>query len=221
MITRMSKMPTILTISMKNPEMRVIFNQPLCSISEIQLVDYDFPDTYESFETTQTIKKLGESRSLVSISVSSYSLRMLITAINFNNSGVEILPSLTGYHLISKNENITISKELSRKLGLPNSLQAKKFYPISWSSYKYHVYCDIGASSSMLGQSTTEVGEDLKLAPTNLLAIIPSKSLLYPSIPIQTENLPIHYSTLTLLDENGDKPNFSGVPFRINLRVTH
>ena len=38
---------------MKNPEMRVIFNQPLRSISEIQLVDYDFPNAYESFETNQ------------------------------------------------------------------------------------------------------------------------------------------------------------------------
>ena len=85
MITRMSRMSTILTISMKNPEMRVTFNQPLRSISEIQLVDYDFPDTYESFETTQTIKIIGESSSLVSIFVSNYSLRMLITAINFNN----------------------------------------------------------------------------------------------------------------------------------------
>ena len=96
----------------------------------------------------------------------------------------------------------------------------------TWPSYKYHVYCNIGASSSVLGQSTTTAAtegrtEHLKLAPTNLLAIIPSKSLSYPSIPIQTENLPINYLTLSLLDENGSKPNFSGVPFRISLRVVY
>ena len=148
---------------------------------------------------------------------------MLLTAFIFNNSGVEIHPMSEGYHLISKNEDIIISRELSRKLGVPSYLPAKKSYPISWPSYKYHVYCDIGASSSTLGQSTTAIkssGKDLKLAPTNLLAIIPSKSLSYPSIRIQIENFPINYFTLSLLDENGNKPNFSGVPFRISLRVT-
>ena len=207
---------------MKNPEMRVIFNQPLRSISEIQLVDYDFPNAYESFETNQTINKFGESSSLFSFSKGNYSLKILITAINFNNSGVEIRPSSEGYHLITKNEDITFSTELSEKLGLPTkSLSAKKFYPISWPSHKYHVYCDIGASSSMLGQSTTTATGHLKLAPTNLLAIVPSKSLFYPSIPIQTENLPINYFTLSLLDENGNKPNFNGMPFGISLRVAY
>ena len=96
----------------------------------------------------------------------------------------------------------------------------------TWPSYKYHVYCNIGASSSVLGQSTTTAAtegrtEHLKLEPMNLLAIIHSKSLSYPSIPIQTENLPINYLTLSLLDENGSKPNFSGVPFRISLRVVY
>ena len=210
-------MSTILTINTKDPETRVIFGQPLCSISEIQLVDYDFPDTYETFETNQTIK----SSSLFSTSAGNYSLKMLITAINFNNSGVEIQPSSEGYNLITKNEDVIFSKELSKKLGVPSFLPAKKYFPISWPSYKYHVYCDIGASSSVLGQNTTTAAEHLKLAPTNLLAIIPSKSLFYPSIPIQTENLPINYFTLSLLDENGNKPNFSGVPFRISLRVAY
>ena len=210
-------MSMILTINTKNPEIRVTFGQPLCSISEIQLVDYDFPDTYETFETNQTIK----SSSLFSTSAGNYSLKMLITAINFNNSGVEIQPSSEGYNLITKNEDVIFSKELSKKLGVPSFLPAKKYFPISWPSYKYHVYCDIGASSSVLGQNTTTAAEHLKLAPTNLLAIIPSKSLFYPSIPIQSENLPINYFTLSLLDENGNKPNFSGVPFRISLRVAY
>ena len=37
-------MSTILTINTNKSETRVIFDQPLRSISEIQLVDYDFPD---------------------------------------------------------------------------------------------------------------------------------------------------------------------------------
>ena len=49
-------MSTILTINSKDPETRVTFSQPLCSISEIQLVDYDFPETYVKFETDQTIE---------------------------------------------------------------------------------------------------------------------------------------------------------------------
>ena len=220
--SRMSKTSMILTINTKDPETIVIFGQPLCSISEIQLVDYDFPVTYETFEADQKIKKSDRSRSLLSISASNYSFKMLQTAFVFNNSGVEIHPTSKGYHIISKNEDVIISSELCKKLNVPNYLPAKKFYPISWPSYKYHVYCDIGASSSMLGQiTTTTATKDLKLAPTNLLAIIPSKSTSYPSIPIQTENLPINYLTLSLLDENGNKPNFSGVPFRISLRVTY
>ena len=153
-------MSTILTIIMKNPETRVNFNQPLRSISEIQLVDYDFPDSYESFETNQTINKFGESSSLFSFSKGNYSLKILITAINYNNSGVEIRPSSKGYHLITKNDDVTFSIELSEKVGLPTkSLSAKKSYPISWPSHKYNVYCDIGVSSSMLGQSTTTAAE--------------------------------------------------------------
>ena len=35
---------TILTINTKDPKTRVIFSKPLQSISEIQLVDYDFPE---------------------------------------------------------------------------------------------------------------------------------------------------------------------------------
>ena len=215
-------MSTILTINTKDPETRVTFGQPLRSISEIQLVDYDFPDIYATFGKVQTIKKFDGSSTSLSLSEGDYSLKMLIAAINYNNSGAEIQPSLEGYNLITKNEDITFSEEFSEKLGLPTkSLPAKKFYPISWPSHKYHVYCNISASSSMLGQITTTTGEVLKLAPTNLLAIIPSKSGRYPSIPIQAENHPINYLTLSLLDENGNKPNFSGVPFRISLRVLY
>ena len=214
-------MSTILTINTKDPETRVTFGQPLRSISEIQLVDYDFPDSYVVFETPQTITNFGESNPLFSIFPGNYSLKILITAINYDNSGVEIQPSSEGYHLVTKNENITFSKEFSEKLGLPKFLPAKKYFPISWPSHKYHVYCNIGASSSMLGQITTTTGEVLKLAPTNLLAIISSKSGRYPSIPIQAENHPINYLTLSLLDENGNKPNLSKAPFRISLRVLY
>ena len=213
-------MSTILTINTKYPETRVIFSQPLRSISEVQLVDYDFPDIYATFGRVQTIKKFGDSSILLSLSKGNYSLKMLIAAINYNDSGVEIQPSLEGYHLIIKSEDITFSKELSEKLSLPTkSLPAKKVFPISWPSHKYHVYCNIDASNSVLGQITTTTSEVLK--PTNLLAIVPSKSGIYPSIPIQGENHPINYLTLSLLDENGNKPNFSGMPFRISLRVVY
>ena len=212
-------MSTILTINTKYPETRVTFGQPLRSISEIKLVDYDFPDIYATFGKVQTIKKFDESSILLSLSKGNYSLKMLIAAINYNDSGVEIQPSLEGYHLITKNENITFSKELSEILGLPTkSLPAKKVFPISWPSHKYNVYCNIEASNSVLGQIITTTG---KVAPTNLLAIVPSKSGRYPSIPIQAENHPINYLTLSILDENGNKPNFNGVPFRISLRVVY
>ena len=214
-------MSTILTINTKDPETRVIFSQPLCSIREIQLVDYDFPETYETFKTDQTIKSSDGSRTLLTISAGGYSFKMLQTVFIISKLGVVIHPTSKGYCIISKDKDVVVSRELSKRLDISSYLFADKFYPISWPFYRYHVHCDIGASSSVLGQITTAGGEGLKLVPTNLLAIIPSKSGDYPSIPIQAENHPINYFTLSILDENGNKPKFSGAPFRISLRVMH
>ena len=121
-------MSTILTINTKDPETRVIFSQPLCSISEIQLVDYDFPETFEPFETDQTIKKSDGSRSLLTISASNYSFKMLQTVFAFSNSAVEFHPTSKGYHIISKNEDVSISKELSRKLDVTRYLDQQKSF---------------------------------------------------------------------------------------------
>ena len=122
---------------------------------------------------------------------------------------------------MSKDKDVSVSIELSKRLDIRRYLSANKFHPISWPCYKYHVYCDIGASSSVLGQITMTTTKGLKLVPTNLLTIVPSKSEIYPSIPIQNENNPINYLTLSVLDGNGNKPNFSDIPFRISLRVVY
>ena len=212
---------TILTINTKDPKTRVTFGQPLQSISEIQLVDYDFPETYEVFETDQTIKTPDGSKTLLTISAGGYSFKTMRTVITISNLGVVIHPTNDGYCVVSKDYNAVVSRELSKRLGISSYLFAGKFYPISWPRYKYHIYCDIGASSSVLGQITKEDDGGLKLVPTNLLAVVPSKSGDYPSIPIQVENHPINYFTLSVLDENGNKPKFGGVPFRINLRILH
>ena len=214
-------MSTILTINTKDPETRVTFSQPLRSISEIQLVDYDFPETFEIFKTDQTIKSSDGSRTLLTISAGGYSFKTLRTVFIISNLGVVIHPTSKGYCISSKDKDVVVSRELSKRLGISSYLFAGKFYPISWPCYKYHIYCDIGASSSVLGQITMATTEGLKLVPTNLLAIIPSKSGDYPSIPIQAKNHPINYFTLSVLDENGNKPNFSEVTFRISLRILH
>ena len=214
-------MSTILTINSKDPETRVTFSQPLCSISEIQLVDYDFPETYEIFKTDQTIKSSDGSRTLLTISAGGYSFKTLRTVFIISNLGVVIHPTSKGYCISSKDKDVVVSSELSKRLDISSYLFAGKFYPISWPYYKYHIFCDIGASSSVLGQITMTTTEGLKLVPTNLLAILPSKSGIYPSIPIQTENYPINYLTLSVLDENGNKPKFNGIPFRISLRVVY
>ena len=213
-------MSTILAINTQDPKTRVVFSQPLRSISEIQLVDYDFPETFETFETDQTIKSSDGSNTLLTISAGGYSFKTLRTVFIISNLGVVIHPTSKGYCIISKDKDVVVSRELAKRLDISRYLFANKYYPISWPFYKYHVHCDIGASSSVLGQITT-AGEDAKLSPTNLLAVVPSKSGIYPSIPIQTENYPINYLTLSVLDENGNKPNFSGVPFRISLRVVY
>ena len=64
-------MSTILAINTKEPKTRVEFSQPLQSISEVQLVDYDFPETFEKFETDQTIKNDDKSKTLLAVSVGS------------------------------------------------------------------------------------------------------------------------------------------------------
>ena len=214
-------MSTILTINSKDPETRVTFSQPLCSISEIQLVDYDFPETFEIFKTDQTIKSSDGSKTLLTLSAGGYSFKTLQTVFIISKLGVAIHPTSDGYCIISKDKDVVVSRELSKRLDISSYLFAGKFYPISWPCYKYHIFCDIGASSSVLGQITKVATEGLKLVPTNLLAIVSSKSGIYPSIPIQVENHPINYFTLSVLDENGNKPKFGGVPFRISLRILH
>ena len=207
---------TILTINTKEPKTRVVFSKPLQSISEIQLVDYDFPETFEIFKLGQTMKTPDGSKTMLSISVGGYSLKFMRTMIIMSNLGINIHPTNEGYCISSKEHDAVVSRELSKVLGIPSYLFAGKYYPITWPQYKYHIRCDIGASNSVLGQMTTDGN---KLAPTNLLAIIPSKSGFYPSIPIQVESGPINYLTLSMLDENGNVPMFSGVPFRISLRI--
>ena len=220
---QMSKamMSTILTINSKDPKTRVIFDQPLCSISEIQLVDYDFPETYEVFKLGQTIKSDDMSKTLLSVSAGGYSSKTMRTVITMTNLGIVIHPTNEGYCIVSKDYNAVVSRELAKVLDIPGYLFAGKPYPISWPRLKYHIYCDIGTSSSVLGQITMETDGGLKLVPTNLLAVVPSKSGMYPSIPIQVKGDPINYFTLSVLDKDGNVPRFGGVPFRINLRVTY
>ena len=208
----------ILAINTKESKTRVEFSKPLQSISEIQLVDYDFPETYEKFETDQTIKTPDGSKTMFTVSVGGYSFKFMRTMIIMSNLGVDILPSNEGNCISSKEHDAIVSRELAKVLGIPSYLFAGKYYPVSWPSYKYHVHCDIGTSSSVLGQITTKEG---KLVPTNLLAIIPSKSGIYPSCQIWSESDPINYITPSVLDENGKEPSLGGVPFRINLRITY
>ena len=210
---------TILTINTKDPKTRVVFGQPLQSISEIQLVDYDFPETYEKFEKDQTIKSSDMSKTLLSVSAGGYSSKTMLTVITMSNLGIVIHPTNEGYCIVSKDYNAVVSRELTKVLGISGYLIVGKPYPISWPHHKYHIYCDIGTTSSVLGYITTVANN--KLAPTNLLAIIPSKSGIYPSIPVQVENYPINYITLSVLDKDGNVPKFGEVPFRINLRVTY
>ena len=211
-------MSTILTINTKEPKTRVEFSQPLQSISEIQLVDYDFPETYVKFETDQTIKTTDNSKTLLSISASSYSFKLMRLMIIMSKLGINIHATNEGFCISSKDYDGVVSRDLAKVLDIPNYLYKNKYYPITWLSYKYHIYCDIGTTTSILGQIMT-VGN--KLVPTNLFAVIPSKTGFYPSYPIKVESGPINYLTLSVLDENGNEPQFGGVAFRINLRITY
>ena len=211
-------MSTILSINTKEPKTRVEFTQPLQSISEIQLVDYDFPETYEELKTDQTIKTPDASKTLLTISASSYSFKVMRLMIIMSNLGIDIHATNEGFCISSKDDNVIVTKELAKVLGIPSYLFAGKYYPITWPSHKFHVYCDIGTSSSVFGQITTK---ENKLVPTNLLAVVPSKSGIYPSCQIWSVSHPINYITLLVLDENGNNPSWGGASFRVNLRVTY
>ena len=211
-------MSTILTINTNKPKTRVEFSQPLQSISEMQLVDYDFPETYEKFETDQVIRTDDGGKTLLTISASSYDYKTMRLIIIISNLGMTIHTTNEGYCISSKDDNVTVTKELAKVLGIPSYLFKGKYYPITWPSHKFHVYCDVGTSTSVLGQITT-VGN--KLVHTNLLAVVPSKSGTYPSCQICSVSHPINYITLSVLDGNGNNPSFVGESFRINLRVTY
>ena len=214
----MKEMSTILTIITKDPKTRVIFDQPLRSISEIQLVDYDFPDPFVEFEKKQTITRHEDGNELLSLRPGKYTFNTLYTILDHVVSGVSMHKSYKGYHLMS-HKGISISEELSKKLSIVDYSTIGKIFAISWPYHQYYVYCNIGTSNSALGHITTVANGKLK--PTNLLAVVPSKSEKYPSIPIKDENHPINYLTLSVLDENGNKPNFNDIPFRINLKVVY
>ena len=211
-------MSTILTINTQDPETKVIFDQPFRSISEIQLVDYNFPDPFVEFKTEQTITKSEDGNVLLSLKPGKYPFNTLYTILDHAVSGVSMHKSYKGYHLMSRN-SIGISEELSKKLSIVDYSTIGRIFATSWPYHQYFVYCDIATSNSALGQITTVANGKLK--PTNLLAVVPSKSEKYPSIPIQVENHPINYLTLSVLDENGNMPNFNDMPFRINLKVVH
>ena len=211
-------MSTILTINTNKPKTRVEFSQPLQSISEIQLVDYDFPETYVKFEKDQTIKSGDGTKTLFSVYAGSYSSFMMRIFFTMSNLGITIHHMNEEYCIISKDCNVTVTKELSKVLGIPVFLLKNRPYPVSWPSCKYHVYCDIGTSTSVLGQIMTV---DNKLVHTNLLAVVPSKSGFYPSCQIGVESGPINYITLLVMDENGNNPSWFGESFRLNLRVTY
>ena len=214
-------MSMILYINTKDIKTRVTFGQPLYSISEIQLVDDDFPESYEEFKTDQTIKTTDGRKTLLTVTASSYDYKTMRIMIIMSNLGIDIHPMNDGYCISSKDDNVIVTRELAKVLGIPNYLFKNKSYPITWPSYKYHIYCDIGTTSSVLGQITTDSPQGLKLLPTNLLAVVPSKSGIYPSCQIWSVGHPINYITLLVLDENGNNPSWGGVSFRINLRVTY
>ena len=209
---------TILSINTNKPKTRVEFSQPLQSISEIQLVDYDFPETYEKFETDQFIRIADLSKTYLTISANNYDYKTIRTMAIMTKLDINFYSTNDGYSISCKNDIVAVSKELAKVLCIPKYLIPGKYYPITWPTHKFHVYCDVGTSSSVLGQITTK---DYKLVHTNLLAVVPSKSGNYPSCQIGVESGPINYITLLVLDENGENPNWVGESFRINLRVTY
>ena len=169
-------MSTILTIITKDLQTRVTFDQPLRSISEIQLVDYDFPDPFVEFKTEQTITSTDDGNILLALRPGKYPFNTLYTILDHTVSGVSMHKSYKGYHLMSKN-SIGISEEFSRKLSIVSYSSIERIFTISWPYHQYYVYCDIGTSKSVLGQITTAAGDGLRGSLPKILLLISDQKI--------------------------------------------
>ena len=220
-------MSTFLSITMLTSETRVYLEPPLEQVKEIQILDSHIPKSWINFNEPQKIYK-HKSRDdelekvFFTIPAGNYTLRSLqqVFLKDKEISNIAIVVSEEGNYLYSTNSlNLRLSEKLSKKLGVHQKILPNKYYKIRWIPDDSHLYlmCDIIESKSSYSNGIAH-GGNVELNPSQLLAVIPSKK--HPCLRVSQTKNPLNYLTLSILDENGEKPNFNNEPIRIHLKIS-
>ena len=208
----------MLSITMYDSETGIYLDPPLKNLREIQLLDCNIQTKrLINFKDRQTI--LDEKNKGFIIQPGTYSLRG-IQSIFINDPEVEkitiIETDTVDYLYSNKNTKVKLTRGLAVGLGVPEVINPGKLYPINIQFKEpLRLMCSIVDNKSSY-MNNTKYGELVKLAPSNLLANIPSKD--YPAIPIQKYESPINHFDLTILDNEWKKLNLGGLPITFSLR---
>ena len=102
--------------------------------------------------------------------------------------------------------DLLLDREFYKHLDLPEVVNKDKFYEIkSLPNKPLFLFCDIiNSHNSYTG---FEIFGEVKLKPSNLLAVFPSEN--YPSLQVEKSSLPLNQIILRIEDEKGVKPQFN------------
>ena len=209
----------MLSITMYESETRIYLDPPLKNLREIQLLDCNIQTKRLINFKDQQILFNDENQPLIIIQPGTYSLRDIQSTFlnDADKAKITIIETDTVDYLYSnKNFNIKITRGLAVGLGIPRVINPGKLYPINIQIKEpLRLMCSIVDNKSSY-MNKTKYGELVKLAPSTLLANIPSKD--YPTIPIRKYDSVINYFDLTILDTEWKKLDLMGSPITFSLR---
>ena len=92
------------------------------------------------------------------------------------------------------------------------------YIPKALNTNPFYLMCDLIESKSSYSNCCIPEGENVKLKPSQLLAVIPSQN--HPCLRVlQTKN-PVNYFDLFILDKKGRKADLNNEPIRIYLKIS-
>ena len=209
----------MLSITIYDSETRVYLDPPLKNLREIQLLDCNIKTKRLINFRDQQILFKDNNQPLIIIQPGTYSLRN-IQSIFLNDPDREkitiIETDTVDYLYSNKNFKIKLTRGLAFGLGVPEVINPGKLYPINIQIREpLRLMCSIVDNKSSY-MNNTKYEELVKLAPSHLLANIPSKD--YPTIPVQKYENPINHFDLSILDNEWKKLDLKGSPITFSLR---
>ena len=204
---------------MCHSETRIYLDPPLKNLREIQLLDCNIQTKRLIHFRDQQILSNDNNQPLIIIQPGTYSFHDIQTLFlnDISREKITIIETDTVDYLYSnKNFKIKLTRGLSFGLGIPEVINPGKLYPINIQIKEpLRLMCSIVDNKSSYMNNSKD-GELVKLAPSNLLANIPSKD--YPIIPVQKYESPINHFDLTILDNEWKKLDLKGSPITFSLR---